>query len=472
MPRFLILIIALITPPITAAPPTPIPGERAATYVARYNEWLETIPMEDRAWEELQRIDQLIHRAFYEHGGPTDDPNDGERWDATVQFIKDNPEVMDAIRTNATKPELGMPIQFAPIGFDDEKIEIVSIRLILPNITAQNTQFKLLLADIIAHPDHLVQNTKAMMSINRQTEFTQGAVEYLTILARLRQLAARTIHESRDPSDFDDPGLVALDHALSMNEQTARPRSIIRHEQFIAIDALHWLYAELPDNQISYERFLIFGGEGPADHHSKETTTRLKFKLQLSGPLEDQLAYIQNYYSKLTRDFQQPIHALQKYTSNDLGEMLPADQADDSTNRKPSNHYLPARVIITTLHRVHTQYAQSLTELNATRLLIAAHRHKLTHGSFPQTLADFDPTFLTFTPTDLFTGNPLHYRLADNQPLIYSSGTDRDDDNARPLLDEDGIPIDPPPFYPLDPLKEILKNDPQSIDGDWVLTPS
>ncbi|MFT5424946.1 MAG: hypothetical protein ACI89L_002749 [Phycisphaerales bacterium] len=104
------------------------------------------------------------------------------------------------------------------------------------------------------------------------------------------------------------------------------------------------------------------------------------------------------------------------------------------------------------------------TKEQATLLLIAIERHALRHSEWPSTLSEIDADLLSSTPTDGFTGEPLHYRLTDDGPVIYSVGADRNDDLGRPLLTTDGDAAKPE-WLPLDLL------DPAAVDGDWVLYP-
>jgi len=104
-------------------------------------------------------------------------------------------------------------------------------------------------------------------------------------------------------------------------------------------------------------------------------------------------------------------------------------------------------------------------------LALTLHRHHLRHGAWPPTLADLDPDLLPADITDAHTGEPLHYKLTDAGPVVYSAGPDRDDDDARPLLDDEGEPDTTPPFLTIDEWQRRLADDPASIDGDWVLYP-
>ena len=74
-------------------------------------------------------------------------------------------------------------------------------------------------------------------------------------------------------------------------------------------------------------------------------------------------------------------------------------------------------------HRADTQ---------AMRLAIAAHRHKLRHGSFPTSIGDFDQDLINFAFVDPFVGGNMIYRLdPEIGPMIYARGYDGDDDQGR-----------------------------------------
>ncbi|RMH26666.1 MAG: hypothetical protein D6692_08930 [Planctomycetota bacterium] len=101
------------------------------------------------------------------------------------------------------------------------------------------------------------------------------------------------------------------------------------------------------------------------------------------------------------------------------------------------------------------EVAQSFREYrmrtSAARLAIAAHRHRLRNGTFPNSIDAIDQDFLLTEPWDLFTGERLIYRLTPDGPLIYSKGPDLDDDGGRHSND--------------------CRRLSPTIDADWVLFP-
>jgi hypothetical protein len=96
-------------------------------------------------------------------------------------------------------------------------------------------------------------------------------------------------------------------------------------------------------------------------------------------------------------------------------------------------------------------------------LALEAYRHQ--NGQYPASLAPLAPDFLHELPVDRITGGPLHYRLSDGRPLIYSVGADGDDDGGKVTVNRSNVP-DPDRAARWDQRRE------EAADGDWRLFPS
>ena len=90
---------------------------------------------------------------------------------------------------------------------------------------------------------------------------------------------------------------------------------------------------------------------------------------------------------------------------------------------------------------------------------IALELYHREQSEYPESLDTLVPSFLTEVPIDRITGTPVHYRLVDGQPLVYSVGADRKDDNGR-----DPFPVRITAVW--DEKPDVLP------DGDWVLYPT
>ena len=63
--------------------------------------------------------------------------------------------------------------------------------------------------------------------------------------------------------------------------------------------------------------------------------------------------------------------------------------------------------------------------------LTAVRRYALTHGSLPDNLeVAAREAGLKAVPTDPYSGGPMHYKVIDGKPVVYSVGSDRKDDGG------------------------------------------
>jgi hypothetical protein len=115
---------------------------------------------------------------------------------------------------------------------------------------------------------------------------------------------------------------------------------------------------------------------------------------------------------------------------------------------------------------------------DATLAAIALELHHRRHGAWPQSLEELTPFPLPKVPLDRFTGQPLRFRLVDGQPLLYSTGVDRDDDGGRAhrmgndLAQrwEPWAKVITPPRLVNDGFGNLVYLGPK-FDWDWILWP-
>src|SRR5206468_10980568 len=69
--------------------------------------------------------------------------------------------------------------------------------------------------------------------------------------------------------------------------------------------------------------------------------------------------------------------------------------------------------------------------IRCTLVALAAERHRLRHGTWPATPAEFAPGYLPELPLDPFGGQPLRYKRLPDGVVIYSVGADGIDDGGR-----------------------------------------
>ena len=70
-------------------------------------------------------------------------------------------------------------------------------------------------------------------------------------------------------------------------------------------------------------------------------------------------------------------------------------------------------------------------QLAGVECLTAVRRYALTHGSLPENLeVATREAGLKAVPTDPYSGGPMHYKVIDGKPVVYSVGSDGKDDGG------------------------------------------
>jgi hypothetical protein len=107
-----------------------------------------------------------------------------------------------------------------------------------------------------------------------------------------------------------------------------------------------------------------------------------------------------------------------------------------------------------------TESAEQITQVRDGALaVVALERFRMAQGRYPQGLNELVPQYLAAVPLDRLDGRPLRYRNVDGKPVLYSIGTDLDDDGGTPPLSGN---LDAWRFRP---------QPPAGPDGDFVLWP-
>ncbi len=127
------------------------------------------------------------------------------------------------------------------------------------------------------------------------------------------------------------------------------------------------------------------------------------------------------------------------------------DREIEALEASSVNHvrYLPVLLLMPAYGRAGVQAELAAQRRDAVLVAIALELHRRRSGAWPESLDVLVPDLLPSVPPDRFDGKPLRYRLIDGKPLLYSIGSDRDDDAGMPASDES------PGF--------------KRGDGDWVL---
>lgn len=102
---------------------------------------------------------------------------------------------------------------------------------------------------------------------------------------------------------------------------------------------------------------------------------------------------------------------------------------------------------------------------DAALAMLATERFRRLHGRAPTSLSEVMPELLDTMPIDRFDGQPLRYMVRDGRPVIYSIGSDLDDDGGL-------APYDWPKHKADGWLGQAASSAHLAPDGDWILYPA
>ncbi|PCI10698.1 hypothetical protein COB72_02905 [bacterium] len=472
------IVVALMSACVFAQP-MPELDESFDAFKAGYIAWYDTISEADRAWEEMEAIDAEL-RERLEGRRMTADPSDDE-WDASVEFVQGQGQLLDRIRGYSSRAYLAMS---PDVLFDQEPdIELPkAIGLLIPNLGATMKQSRLLVIDAILAGqagDHarVLADIRAVRDLQRFVPVSGAMIELLVEIAISSIVAESILSDEIDLSDWSAQELTQLSTAFGeagFSERLVRAGSF---ERWGLGDMLGWLYEDAKDGRISLrgvKRFIYMVARlGAIDDDaltsdSYEGASGLIHAaiLQPQLPLlQDQVALADELFELALAEMNTSPHKLRAFGYSALIDKLATEEESLFENA-------PVVVFIPDFSRMYKRASQAQAVESATTLLVALHHHHRMCGEFPATLDKLDPYFLADVPIDPYSGRALRYVLVDSRPVIYSLGPDRDDDGRRPVLGEDGNPKAWPNFLTLDELEAINATDPASIDGDWILYPA
>lgn len=89
------------------------------------------------------------------------------------------------------------------------------------------------------------------------------------------------------------------------------------------------------------------------------------------------------------------------------------------------------------------------------------------HAKWPGSLDELSPRMLPKLPLDPITGKPLHYKVIDGRPIVYSVGVDGDDDGGRLAKNKEGESH--PEYAEPNHFDGNVAVQASETDGDWVL---
>jgi hypothetical protein len=95
------------------------------------------------------------------------------------------------------------------------------------------------------------------------------------------------------------------------------------------------------------------------------------------------------------------------------------------------NYYILSAMLLPALGNAIVKEANGLAQIRSAQTALAVERFRLAHGKLPEKLDELVPQFLSAVPADPFDGQPLRYHHLEKGYVIYSIGSDGEDNGGR-----------------------------------------
>ncbi|MHC4140921.1 MAG: hypothetical protein ACYSUF_03240, partial [Planctomycetota bacterium] len=301
-------------------------------------------------------------------------------------------------------------------------------------------------------------NVEAILGIARHARETPILINDLVSLALVR-MAVATLGDllAQQPEVLTDGQLLDLTHRLAA-VQGGRLDVRLSGELLWFHDLMQRLYTDDGEGggRLTARGFQSLGSiTAGSPAHTGPLAPALG--LVVAGRREMTSEYMR-WFAMAEAEFAKPLWR------QDTGR-LDRERQRVTSSRVYTARYLPVALILPPLSRLGIEPELVTQERDAVCVAVGLELYRRRTGYWPASLESLVPDLLPMVPPDRFDGNPLRYRLVDGNPLVYSVGSDRNDDQGRAPRNKAGR-WDP------ERARLVSHGEREPADGDWVLWPS
>jgi hypothetical protein len=440
----------------------------AHDYLADLNAGAAAVAPTDRAWPLYREaILELVERP----AALDDDMRPGHAdWAEWRGYLESQAGALEMFRDAASRPGLGFVVGYSVDEEDrvlwpeikGEGLPVGLASILLPYLAELRTAARLLALDAHRAAEAgdgalATANVEAIIGIARHTREMPILINDLFSLALVR-LAATTLGDllSGQPEVLTDGQLLDLAHRLAA-VQGGRLDVRLSGELLWFHDLMQRLYTDDGEGggRLTARGLQSLGSinAGSAAHTGPMAPA---LGLVVAGRREMTNEYLR--WFAMAAEFAKPLWR------QDTG-MLDRERQRVTSSRVYTARYLPVALILPAFSRFGIEPELVTQERDAVCVAVALELYRRRTGYWPASLESLVPDLLPMVPPDRFDGNPLRYRLVDGRPLVYSVGSDRNDDQGRAPRNKAGR---------WDPQRARLVShgDREPADGDWILWPS
>jgi hypothetical protein len=477
-------------------------------YLALLNQAAVSVPESKRAWP-LYREALLTMGVKGDPGNsdsklhiPAYDANSGDAdWPKLAQFLNDHADSIAKLRDAAARHDLGFVSSTSFAAFTPEDRELFGVTIskgeieayksqtlqdrwlistLLPYLQSLRAAAVLLKGDaqraaLAGEADTAMADTLALLGIARHCRETPFLVNFLVAVA-VQGHAEKEVRNSlaREPTLWSNQQLADLAHAIAAAKVDWRRGFTCETNDFY--DVMQRLYTDdgHGDGRLAFRSSFdqnIFqllnsltssGASDAASFYANDPMAMLML------PAANMVVASRKEMTEMYLRFLDSRLALIETPFWKGRELIQPDEHALSDDAGPIEHYryLFLRLLAPATEKLRNTIVTSDGRRDGVLIGIALELYHREHGEWAKSLDELSPRWLPSVPVDRITGEPLHYKIVDDRPVVYSVGIDRDDDGGRAPLDGAGK-ADEELASP-----NSLPNEKSSVkpnDGDWII---
>lgn len=461
-------------------------------FAAEYNETIEQIPEQDRAWDLYLQTYAALDRTPDEllNSWPATAPEHPLYPDA-LAYLDSQQDVIALAHRAAALPHLGALLQdeLDPRIIDADNARKpdaneqygtpsdnpMMIGVLLPELSHMRALAKLLTFD--AHTAAAAGDAaRAARDIETMLGIARHAGDRPVIISGLVQISiyhlalntAAQIIDSR-PELFTDAQLRSLAHRVAADDATEMHRAL-QGERWMFEDMVQRVYSDdgNGNGNLTYEGLRALMTFTSLSDTSEDMIVG-------PAPLGPITAALVADRASLMSKYTEYMDKLERRATTPMWEYDTHPRVSDEVEQLAASpidrvRYFPIVTLMPALDRAAEAGQRVAQTRDAVLTGIALELYRRSQGTYPDSLDQLTPAFLPGLPPDRFTGKPIAYAVTDGQPRLWSVGADRDDDGGTApsgSRDESGRWL--PKAQSLAKLAD--PDTAPNLDGDWLLWP-
>ena len=446
-------------------PPTFQPGEAASAFIERWNQWAYAADPDQQVLKALRSALDAIHDEYrgvlerYQADPSMEDLANASNWRATQAYAERIAPHTARIRELAKQPNLA--ILFLPPAIAEPELQKPDRGMPDANDQVQPPDPQDMLEAVLlgTHAAHelrtasgvlgdefnyavhtgniglATQNITSVLDLAHLASERRTSMDLLTAYAIEGRANRMTIRLLQTQSQrLRDGALQALQDGWLAHAQSRQPlRTATPFEDRVYAELLAtWFDPEQTDRLTKRGSALVESlavdprTVAPFDPQGRFRPRHAFVPDHSFAPAAEQARVVLTISEAFTRDAARPIHAAAELESSRLFHLLAETDRDGKLT--------PALARFGYHNTLIQLDIQAEIECRAVLTLLGIHRHRAITGAWPATLADIDPEIMRFDPIDPHSGQPFGYAVIDDRPFLWSAGPDRDNDDARPIL--------------------------------------